>query len=71
MIEIDGRILVMGNIFFARILEEEHMVSGLKAQRRLAVYVALGLSTGGGTVVLCTIGVCGGVYTGKCHIQWS
>ena len=48
MIEIDGRILVMGNIFFARILEEEHMVSGLKAQRRLAVYVALGLSTRGG-----------------------
>ena len=48
MIEIDGRISVMGNIFFARILEEEHMLSGLKAQRRLAVYVALGLSTGGG-----------------------
>ena len=57
-------------MFFEKTLEEEHMLSGLKAQRRLAVYVALGLSTGG-TVVLCTIGVCGGVYTGKCHIQWS
>lgn len=58
-------------MFFEKTLEEEHMFNGLKARRQLAVYVALGLSTGGGTVVLCTIGVCGGVYTGKCHIQWS